>query len=201
MQDGEMAILSPEGVQIKDFQGNPRPFSPEEISWSSEMAERGGYPHFMLKEICEQPDSVQNTLRGHLPEDEGTARVEAEDRRRIELIAAGEAGGFWGLVQESGDRLRWCGASPLYAFLHAVRPPGGELLRYEQWNIDEASVVSFAGLVFPAVATPPGLRYPGRSGPSWPGEERDHDHADRQDPGAAGPRRIRRRGRGPGGRP
>ena len=71
MQDGEMAILSPEGVQIKDFQGNPRPFSPEEISWSSEMAERGGYPHFMLKEIHEQPRAIQDTIVGRISLDTG----------------------------------------------------------------------------------------------------------------------------------
>ena len=83
--------------------------------------------------------------------DEEMARVEALDRRRIDrvLSGAGAADSFWSLVQEKRDELRWCGASPLYAFLHAVRPPGGELLRYEQWNIDDASVVSFAGLRFP----------------------------------------------------
>jgi MEMO1 family protein len=83
--------------------------------------------------------------------DEEMARVEALDRRRIDRLVAGRdaAEDFWALVQEKRDELRWCGASPLYAFLHAVRPPGGELLRYEQWNIDESSVVSFAGLAFP----------------------------------------------------
>jgi len=80
--------------------------------------------------------------------DETMARVEARDRARIDRVAAGSASDFWELVQEKSDDLRWCGASPLYAFLHAVRPPRGELLRYEQWNIDEASVVSFAGLAF-----------------------------------------------------
>jgi MEMO1 family protein len=80
--------------------------------------------------------------------DEAMARVEARDRGRIEAIAAGRAADFWQLVQEKRDDLRWCGASALYTFLHAVRPPGGELLRYEQWNIDEHSVVSFAGLAF-----------------------------------------------------
>jgi AmmeMemoRadiSam system protein B len=80
--------------------------------------------------------------------DAAMARVEAQDRRRIDRALAGEAAGFWALVQENRDELRWCGASPLYAFLHAVRPPRGELLRYEQWNIDEQSVVSFAGLAF-----------------------------------------------------
>ena len=76
MQDGEMAILSPEGVQIKDFQGNPRPFSPEEISWSSEMAERGGYPHFMLKEIHEQPRAIQDTIVGRISLDTGHVFLE-----------------------------------------------------------------------------------------------------------------------------
>jgi MEMO1 family protein len=80
--------------------------------------------------------------------DEAMARVEERDRGRIERIAAGKAADFWGLVQEKRDDLRWCGASPLYTFLHAVRPPAGELLRYEQWNIDEHSVVSFAGMAF-----------------------------------------------------
>jgi AmmeMemoRadiSam system protein B len=80
--------------------------------------------------------------------EEAMGRVEARDRDRIERMAAGSAPGFWSLVQEGGDDLRWCGASPVYTFLHAVRPPRGELLRYEQWNIDETSVVSFAGMAF-----------------------------------------------------
>ena len=76
------------------------------------------------------------------------ARVEARDRARIDRIAAGSAGGFWELVQEGRDDLRWCGASAFYTFVHAVRPVRGDLLLYEQWNIDEESVVSFAGLAF-----------------------------------------------------
>jgi hypothetical protein len=74
--------------------------------------------------------------------------VARRDHDRIDRLAAGDAAGFWTLVQEGGDDLRWCGASPLYAFLRAASPRGGELLRYEQWNIDPASVVSFAGLAF-----------------------------------------------------
>jgi AmmeMemoRadiSam system protein B len=81
--------------------------------------------------------------------DEAMARVEARDRARIDRIAAGSPAGFWDLVQEGRDDLRWCGASPIYTFLHAVRPGRGDLLLYEQWNIDEHSVVSFAGLAFP----------------------------------------------------
>ncbi len=71
MQDGEMAILAPDGVQIQDFQGAPRTFSPQEISWSPEMAERGGYPHFMLKEIHEQPRAIQDTIVGRISLDSG----------------------------------------------------------------------------------------------------------------------------------
>jgi predicted class III extradiol MEMO1 family dioxygenase len=80
--------------------------------------------------------------------------IEERDRRRIGRIAAGDAVGFWELVREGRDRLRWCGASPLYAFLRAVSGARGELLRYEQWNIDAESVVSFAGIAFRNGARP-----------------------------------------------
>jgi AmmeMemoRadiSam system protein B len=74
--------------------------------------------------------------------------VEDRDRQRIGRVAAGDAEGFWNLVQEDQDDLKWCGSAPLYTFLKAAAPARGELLRYEQWNIDPHSVVSFAGLSF-----------------------------------------------------
>ncbi|MGH9661303.1 MAG: AmmeMemoRadiSam system protein B, partial [Bryobacteraceae bacterium] len=74
--------------------------------------------------------------------------VEARDRARIDRVNAGDAEGFWSLVQENRDDLKWCGSSPLYTFLRAVPAARGELRRYEQWNIDEHSVVSFAGIAF-----------------------------------------------------
>ena len=76
------------------------------------------------------------------------AAIEERDRRRIAALAAGDAGAFWELVREDDDGLKWCGASPLYAFLKATAPRRGALLRYEQWNIDPASVVSFAAMAF-----------------------------------------------------
>ncbi len=76
------------------------------------------------------------------------AAVEERDRRRIATLAEGDADGFWELVREGDDELKWCGASPLYAFLKATAPRRGALLRYEQWNIDPASVVSFAAMAF-----------------------------------------------------
>jgi MEMO1 family protein len=78
------------------------------------------------------------------------AHVARKDRERLERVTAGDAGGFWELTAAAGDPLRWCGASPLYAFLRAIPAARGELLRYEQWNIDPESVVSFAALEFRA---------------------------------------------------
>jgi AmmeMemoRadiSam system protein B len=81
--------------------------------------------------------------------DEGPmAEVAARDRQRISRIAASDAAGFWDLVRENRDDLKWCGASPFYTFLKAVPGARGELMRYDQWNIDERSVVSFAGMAF-----------------------------------------------------
>ena len=76
------------------------------------------------------------------------AEVAERDRRRIEHINAGDSEGFWDLVQQNRDDLKWCGSSPLYTFLKAAPGARGELLRYEQWNIDPRSVVSFAGIGF-----------------------------------------------------
>lgn len=74
--------------------------------------------------------------------------VTARDRGRIDRVTAGDADGFWNLVQENRDDLKWCGSSPLYTFLKALPQARGDLLHYEQWNIDEQSVVSFAGMAF-----------------------------------------------------
>ena len=76
------------------------------------------------------------------------AEVAARDRARIERASAGDADGFWALVQEQRDDLKWCGSAPLYTFLKAVPQARGTLERYAQWNIDAQSVVSFAGIGF-----------------------------------------------------
>ena len=61
---------------------------------------------------------------------------------------SGDARGFWDLVQHNRDELKWCGSSPVYTFLQAVPGARGRLRHYQQWNIDEHSVVSFAGMAF-----------------------------------------------------
>ncbi len=88
--------------------------------------------------------------------------VAARDRARVERIGAGDADGFWELVAEGGeqggdqgghqgghDDLKWCGTAPIYTFLRALPEARGRLLGYDQWNIDEASVVSFGAMIFP----------------------------------------------------
>lgn len=76
------------------------------------------------------------------------SEVEQRDKMRIERVAAGDADGFWDLVKENQDDLKWCGSSPLYTFLRAVPGVQGITRQYEQWNIDEQSVVSFAAMSF-----------------------------------------------------
>ncbi|HUE22319.1 MAG TPA: AmmeMemoRadiSam system protein B [Bryobacteraceae bacterium] len=76
------------------------------------------------------------------------AEVAERDRQRIARVAEWDGDGFWSLVQENHDDLKWCGSAPLYTFLKTLPGARGELLRYEQWNIDPRSVVSFAGMAF-----------------------------------------------------
>jgi MEMO1 family protein len=77
------------------------------------------------------------------------AAVAERDDARMDRIAAGDAQGFWNLVLERGeDDLKWCGSSPIYTFLRAQPGARGRRLAYEQWNIDDASVVSFGAIAF-----------------------------------------------------
>jgi hypothetical protein len=75
--------------------------------------------------------------------------VGGRDRDRMDRIAAGDARGFWERITENhGDDLKWCGSSPFYTFLKVCPEARGTLENYEQWNIDPASIVSFAGMSF-----------------------------------------------------
>ena len=74
--------------------------------------------------------------------------VSARDKERIERIAQGDARGFWDMVQPNHDDLNWCGSSPFYTFMKAVPEARGQLRRYQHWQIDPQSVVSFAAMSF-----------------------------------------------------
>jgi glucosamine--fructose-6-phosphate aminotransferase (isomerizing) len=75
LDDGEIAVVTPSGHRITDLDTEPVEKVISTVDWDDEAAERGGYRHFMLKEIMEQPDSVRMTLRGRLLQDEGSARL------------------------------------------------------------------------------------------------------------------------------
>jgi glutamine---fructose-6-phosphate transaminase (isomerizing) len=97
MRDGEMAVLSPQGARLQDFQGQEIRFSPQEIQWSPEMAEKGGFSHYMLKEIHEQPQSMKETIAGRFSLDTGEVLLEdakipqdvVEKIERIHIVACG----------------------------------------------------------------------------------------------------------------
>jgi len=76
------------------------------------------------------------------------AAVAERDKRRIERLNSADSQGFWELVKENQDDLKWCGSAPIYTFLKVVPAARGTLRRYQQWNIDEQSVVSFAAIAF-----------------------------------------------------
>jgi glucosamine--fructose-6-phosphate aminotransferase (isomerizing) len=73
--EGEMAVVTPTSYRLMDRTEIPLTKAVTQIEWDLATVERGGYAHFMLKEICEQPESIRNVLRGHLIEDEGAARL------------------------------------------------------------------------------------------------------------------------------
>jgi AmmeMemoRadiSam system protein B len=80
--------------------------------------------------------------------DEAMGEVAQRDHARIARLSQGDAEGFWDLVRQNEDDLKWCGTAPFYTFLRAAQPASGLLRRYQQWNIDDASVVSFAAMAF-----------------------------------------------------
>lgn len=71
LQDGDMAILTPEGVRLTDFEGRPVQRALSRILWDPVQAEKGGYRHFMLKEIYEQPRAVRDTILNRVGQESG----------------------------------------------------------------------------------------------------------------------------------
>ena len=96
MKDGEIARLYRDHVEIVDHAGCPREAEIERITWDSNAAERGGYPHFMLKEIHEQPRAIRETIAGRISEIDGDVRLslgiseeEMQALERVTIIACG----------------------------------------------------------------------------------------------------------------
>jgi len=75
LDEGEIAVVRPGDYRILDLDAVEKEKAVTQVDWDLATIERGGYAHFMLKEIMEQPESLRNTLRGRLLEEEGTARL------------------------------------------------------------------------------------------------------------------------------
>src|SRR5437667_426783 len=75
LDDGEIAVVRPGDYRILDLDSVEKEKAVTRVDWDLATVERGGYAHFMLKEIMEQPESLRNTLRGRLLEEDGTARL------------------------------------------------------------------------------------------------------------------------------
>ncbi len=95
LHDGDLARITREGVEITDLQGRPVAREAVEVDWTLEAAEKGGFPHYMLKEIYEQPWVLENTLGGRLREEEGDVELglslDPKAIDRIHVIACGTA--------------------------------------------------------------------------------------------------------------
>jgi glucosamine--fructose-6-phosphate aminotransferase (isomerizing) len=105
LDDGEMAIVTRAGATFTDFEGRAHAKEPRHISWDPVMAEKAGYPHFMLKEIHEQPWAVRETVLGRASVESGRVfleemQIDASALAAIERIVIVACGTSWhaGLV-------------------------------------------------------------------------------------------------------
>jgi glucosamine--fructose-6-phosphate aminotransferase (isomerizing) len=97
LDDEEIAVLSPDGVTVTSVSGEPVEKKIQRILWTPIMAEKGGYKHFMLKEIYEQPRALRDTIRGRFSMDTGQLYLDALEAlhptlptiNRIVLVACG----------------------------------------------------------------------------------------------------------------
>jgi glucosamine--fructose-6-phosphate aminotransferase (isomerizing) len=108
LADGDMAVVTPDGVHLSDFDGRPVRRQIQHVTWDPILAEKGGFKHFMLKEIYEQPRAVRDTALGRVSQDTGhifldqmeISEGEFRAAEKINIIAcgtswhAGQAGKF-----------------------------------------------------------------------------------------------------------
>jgi glutamine---fructose-6-phosphate transaminase (isomerizing) len=99
--DGELAIITKDAVRVTDFEGNSVQPSIQRITWDPIMAEKGGFKHFMLKEIYEQPRSVRDTVQGRISLDSGQVfldemnNITEADFKRFTSIKIAACGTSW----------------------------------------------------------------------------------------------------------
>ncbi len=88
LADGDMAVVTANGVQLTDFDGKPVSRQVQRVTWDPIQAEKGGFKHFMLKEIYEQPSAVRETALGRVSQDTGRIFLEQMDISEAEFRAA-----------------------------------------------------------------------------------------------------------------
>jgi glucosamine--fructose-6-phosphate aminotransferase (isomerizing) len=138
LEEGDVADVLPTGVVVTDRQGAPRERTETIITWTPEAAEKGGYEHFMLKEIHEQPESLRQAIAGRvtrtdhiwLEELEGFDEV-LRTIDRVELIACGTA--FYASLVGAAAIQDWVGIP--------ARATVGSEFRYSPPPIDERTLV------------------------------------------------------------
>src|SRR5438128_5885305 len=100
LDDGDVAALTPEGYRVLDRDARPQDRLVDDLDWDLDTLALGSHAHFMLKEICEQPETVELTLRGRLVGVDGTARLNGVnlspgDCARTSRIVIGASGPSW----------------------------------------------------------------------------------------------------------
>ena len=97
LADGDIAVLTKSGVRVMDHDGKPVERKPHYVAWDAVMAEKGGYKHFMQKEIFEQPRAVRDTFLGRISQDTGKiylGEMEITERqfrefKNVRIVACG----------------------------------------------------------------------------------------------------------------
>jgi glucosamine--fructose-6-phosphate aminotransferase (isomerizing) len=97
LADGDLAVVTPDGVHLSDFDGKPIRRQIQHVTWDPIMAEKGGFKHFMLKEIYEQPRAVRDTTLGRVSQDTGhifldqmeISEAQFRSAKKINIIACG----------------------------------------------------------------------------------------------------------------
>src|SRR5438093_262731 len=88
LADGDLAVITPQGVQLTDFNGQPIVRQVQHVTWDPIMAEKGGFKHFMLKEIYEQPRAVRDTTLGRISQETGHVFLDEMEITEAEFKAA-----------------------------------------------------------------------------------------------------------------
>jgi glucosamine--fructose-6-phosphate aminotransferase (isomerizing) len=138
LEEGDVADVRPTGVVVTDVDGNPRQRAETIVDWTPEAAEKGGFDHFMAKEIHEQPEALRQSIAGRVTRD-GLIRLEEiagmadvlRSINRIELVACGSA--YYASLVGAAALEEWTGLP--------ARSTVGSEFRYSPPPLDEHTLV------------------------------------------------------------